>query len=65
MDIELILKLLDNEIRWCNENTVDAPSRAYYEGFVRGLVQAKIVLSNANSEIIQGYIGEQLNKQDE
>ena len=46
-----IIKLIDSEIKWCEENPTKAFSKEYRKGFINGLIQAKYLIDNLQRAI--------------
>lgn len=45
-----IMRILNKEIEWCNENPDSAFHAEYRKGFINGLIQAKYLISEASKK---------------
>ena len=50
-----ILRMLDREIAWCKAHPDTVLSREYQDGFIKGLAQAKYLISTANRNLVNLY----------
>lgn len=47
-NVNILIALIESEMRWCKDNPDDELTEDFRQGFIAGLIQAKMILAQVD-----------------